>query len=269
MKRSLLYTLLPLCCILVLMSFTKSEKLVKLHNYSFNKGEQISYRVHYGFINAGESKITVSDRHYILNDRICYRVEISGNTVGAFDKILRIRNIWGSYFDTSYFQPQKSFRHIQEGKYRKREETFYDYNKRTAKVIAENDTAKVVPVVPEIQDMVSGYYYLRLLNYDGMRIGDTLHLKGIFEDQTYNFKILYMGNHEIDTKFGKMSSILIKPVMPDNKLFSGANPISMYISADKNRIPIKVKANLVVGSVELDIKDYQNLKHPLATIKKK
>jgi hypothetical protein len=269
MKRSIFIILPSVICIIALTSFVKSEKMVKLHNYSFDRGEEISYRVHYGFINAGESKVTVSDRHYILNDKICYRVEVSGNTVGAFDKILRIRNIWGSYFDTSYFQPQKSFRHIQEGRYRKREETFYDYNKRVAKVIAENDTAKLVKVSPDIQDMVSGYYYLRLLNYDSMKEGDTLHLKGIFEDQTYNFKILYMGRHVVETKFGKIPSILLKPVMPDNKLFSGTNPISFYISEDKNRIPIKVKASLVVGSVELDIKDYKNLRHPLAVLKKK
>jgi hypothetical protein len=51
--------------------------------------------------------------------------------------------------------------------------------------------------------------------------------------------------------------------MPDNKLFSGRNPIKMWISDDDNRIPLKIEAELLLGSLDLDISDHKNLKHPL------
>jgi hypothetical protein len=88
-------------------------------------------------------------------------------------------------------------------------------------------------------------------------------LTGIFENKTYNFKIIYLGKERIKTKFGKADSFVISPIMPDNKLFSGRNPIKMWISDDQNRIPLKIEAELVLGSLDLDISDYANLKYPI------
>jgi hypothetical protein len=51
--------------------------------------------------------------------------------------------------------------------------------------------------------------------------------------------------------------------MPENKLFKGAHPIRMWISDDQNRIPLKIEAELLLGSVDLDITDYSNLKYPI------
>ena len=85
---------------------------------------------------------------------------------------------------------------------------------------------------------------------------------GIFEDKTYNFRIVYLGKEKVKTKFGKTSSFVITPVMPDNKLFSGRNPIKMWISDDLNRIPLKIEAELLLGSLELDIESFQQLKFP-------
>ena len=51
--------------------------------------------------------------------------------------------------------------------------------------------------------------------------------------------------------------------MPDNKLFSGKHPIKMWISDDLNRIPLKIEAEMLVGSVDLDIEEFSNLKYPI------
>lgn len=242
---------------------TSSKPTGKVFTAAYFPGEQIRYRVHYGFFNAGEAYMRLTDKYYLVNNKVCFRAEIIGNSTGAFDKMIRIRDVWGSYFDSVNFQPQKSFRSIQENKYRKREETYYDYNANRARVIAENDTPEVVNVVPAIQDMVSGYYFLRLQNYNHLRKNDTLKLFGIFEDKTYNFNIIYLGKTRIKTKFGKSNTFVISPIMPENKLFKGAHPIRMWISDDQNRIPLKIEAELLLGSVELDITDYANLKYPI------
>ena len=42
--------------------------------------------------------------------------------------------------------------------------------------------------------------------------------------------------------------------------------MTIWISADRNLIPIKVKFNLVVGSLHMDLSEYSNLKYPLGII---
>jgi hypothetical protein len=256
--RLFFFRLLPL----VLLA-TSSKPLGKLYTAAYLPGEQLEYRVHYGFFNAGTAYMRVTDKYYLVNNKVCFRAEIIGNSTWAFDQIVKIRDVWGTYFDTVNFQPQKSFRSIRENRYRKREETFFDYSKNIAKVVAENDTPKIVKVLPNVQDIVSGYYFLRLQNYEGIKKNDTLRLNGIFEDKFYNFKILYLGKTRIKTKFGRTDCFLISPIMPENKLFKGKNPIKMWISDDKNRIPMKVEAELILGAAELDLIEYSNLKYPI------
>ncbi len=36
----------------------------------------------------------------------------------------------------------------------------------------------------------------------------------------------------------------------------------MWISADKNRIPMRIKADLIVGSIRIDLDSFSNLNHP-------
>jgi hypothetical protein len=246
------------------MAFLLSaSKPTKQFQSAFMPGEEIRYRVHYSIFNAGEAIMRVTNQHYRVNNRICYRAEVIGNSTGAFDRIVRIRDVWGSYFDTIGYQPQKSFRSIQENRYRKKEEIYFDYAKNTARIQSENGSPEEIPVQANVQDMVSGYYFLRLQKYDHLRNNDTIRLTGIFENKTYNFKIIYLGKERIKTKFGKADSFVISPIMPDNKLFSGRNPIKMWISDDQNRIPLKIEAELVLGSLDLDISDYANLKYPI------
>ena len=230
---------------------------------AYQPGEEIRYRVHYGFFNAGEAIMRVTNQHYRVNNRICFRAEVVGNSTGAFDKIIRIRNVWGSYFDTINFQPQRAFRNIQENRYRRKEETLFDYGRNKARIQAENSQPEEVSVSPNVQDMVSGYYFLRLQKYNHLRKKDTIRLTGIFENKVYDFRIVYLGKERVKTEFGKTDAFVISPIMPENKLFSGRNPIKMWISDDLNRIPLKIEAELLLGSLDMDIQSYKNLKYPI------
>lgn len=235
----------------------------KTYKATYSPGEEIQYRVHYGFFTAGEAFMRLSDKFYRVNGRPCFRSEIIGNSIGAFDHIVRIRDVWGSYFDTAYFMPQKSFRSIAENNYRKREEVYFDYNRNIATIKVENSEDQTVGIHNTIQDMVSGYYFLRLQEYGSLKKNDTIRMKGIFEDKTYDFNIIYLGKTEVKTKFGKAKAFLISPLMPSNSLFRGKHPIKMWISDDQNRIPLKIEAELMLGSLDMDIKDYRNLKFPI------
>ena len=37
---------------------------------------------------------------------------------------------------------------------------------------------------------------------------------------------------------------------------------------DKNRIPVRIKADILVGSIKADLENFKNLKHPLKIIVK-
>jgi len=62
---------------------------------------------------------------------------------------------------------------------------------------------------------------------------------------------------KLKTKLGLIDALVLEPVMPENKLFDGGEAIKVWLSDDKNRIPLKIKAEMFIGAVEVDIKSYQ------------
>jgi hypothetical protein len=76
------------------------------------------------------------------------------------------------------------------------------------------------------------------------------------DDSTYQFSIMYLGREQIKTKYGKKDSFKISPIMPENSVFSKKEAIICWISADSEKIPLKLRAKVKIGTLELDLQKY-------------
>ena len=271
-RRWLLSSLLVLP-VMSLLAFGPSDADRSLPNKSFKSGEVLQYKVHYGLINAAEATIEIDNGLHRINDRPCYKATVTGRTTGSFDFFLRIRDTWRSYIDTTSILPQKFFRNIEENNYRKKETIDFDHVKNVAEVEKHGrDKNKVkhgTYKIPEnVQDLVSGFYYLRTLNYDQRRIGEVIRVQGFFDDEVFSMDVTYKGRETVDTKAGTIRAIRLVPRMPSNKLFKGENAISVYLSDDQNKVPVLIQAEMFVGAVKVDMYKYQGLKNRLNLVAK-
>ncbi|MBC7451918.1 MAG: DUF3108 domain-containing protein [Cytophagales bacterium] len=259
--------------IFIITSFKGEVKTPTSTGAAYGPKEMLLYRLHYGFVNAGEARIEVDPAMFVINNKICYKTSVTGSTTGSFDLVMHVRDQWTSYIDTASKIPQRSMRDIVENNYRLKEMVMFDYSKNMANIILEKgkelekSTAQY-PIVSNLQDIVSGAYYLRTIDYSKLQPGATITLKAFFEDKLYDFTIRYAGKEKIDTKYGHINAIKIQPVMPDNELFDGGNSIRMWLSDDGNKIPLKIEADMFVGKVAVDLKNYSGLKYPIVFTKK-
>ena len=236
-------------------------------NESFATGEILKYRVHWGLLNAGEAVMQVSDTYFNVNGRPCYKIDVFGNTVGLVDVAIKIRNQWGAYVDTSSIIPHKAYRYIKEGGYRKNEMVSFDHENDVATVMRlDKETRKLKKkedfMVPDdVLDIVGGYYFLRTIDYDNYKKGDIIKVSSFFGDEVYDLEIRFLGRETISTKVGDINAIVMAPSLPDNDFFSGGDPVKVWISDDKNKVPLKVKAEIKVGAIEIDIKEMKNLRN--------
>ncbi|UPL48379.1 DUF3108 domain-containing protein [Hymenobacter sublimis] len=245
-----------------------SEPTRTVPNSSFERGEVLQYKVHYGLINAAEATIEVDDAVHRINERPCYRATVTGRTLGSFDYFLRIRDTWRSYIDTTSILPQRFFRNIEEKSYRKRETIDFDHQRDIVNVEShkkdKNDVKKGTFKTPNnVQDLVSGFYFLRTLNYDQRRPGEVIKVQGFFDNDVFNMDVIYKGRETVETKAGVIRAIRLVPKMPSNKLFKGENAISVYLSDDRNKVPVLIQAEMFVGSVKVDMYKYKGLRNRL------
>jgi len=229
----------------------------------FGVGERMEYKVHYGFVNAAEAVMRIEPSLAKKQNKDCYHIVIEGKSIGMFDLFMRIRDVWGTYLDKDLLVPRKFYQSIEEGRYRKKETVNFAVPKKQATVNRYDNkkkkwkSPKVFDVPKGTQDLVSGYYHLRTLNYDKYSRGDTIVTKIFFDEEIFDLKIRYLGKESVKTKLGKYQAIVFSPIMPKNDLFDGKDSIKIWLSDDGDKIPLKVKAKMFVGAVEIDIKKYR------------
>ena len=245
-------------------SYHSQEEYRQYSSVNMVPGEKMIYRVHYGIFNAAEGIMEIDRDIHIQNGRPCYKVDVVGNTVGLFDMILRIRDVWGSYIDTSAIIPHRSYRYIEEGRYRKYEIVDFNHFEENVEVTnLDKQTRKPkkkekFDIPKYTQDVVSGYYYFRTFDYDTIDKNSIIEVDGFLEDSLYHLKVKFLGREKIKTKIGEFDALVIEPIMPKNKLFRGENAIKGWLSDDELKIPLKVKAEMFVGAVEVDITGYKH-----------
>ena len=252
--------------LLATWGFVSKDSLRRIEQDSFSTGEVLRYKVHYGLINAAEAVIDVGPEIHKINNRPCYKANVYGKTIGSFDYFLRIRDTWRSYIDTSAIVPQLFHRNIEEGNYRKKEFATFDHyrNQVTVEDKKGTDTFKV----PEnVQDIVSGFFYMRTLPLDKYKNGDVIRLQGFFDDEVFDFTVVFRGRETLETKAGSIRAFKLVPKMPKNKLFSGEDAVSVYLSDDKNKIPVLIKAEMFVGSIKVNLYQASGLKYRLNSVK--
>lgn len=240
----------------------------KLKNHQFSRGETLTYNVSYSFLDAGEAVVHLDEQVHPLSGRTCYKVDVDGRTTGVVGVTFKLRDKWQSYFDTATLLPLRFYRDIQEGQYRLTETSDFDHAARKVRVQAykahRNERREDVYPLPEYaMDMISGYYFLRTLDFSRMSKGDTIRMNAFFDDKSYVFQLIYLGQETTRTKLGRLPAFIISPIMPENKLFRGRHPLRIWISDDANRVPVKIEAEMFVGKVKVDLVKAQGLKKPL------
>jgi len=271
MNRRWLYfsPLLVLLLVAAYPAIGPSDPVRSVPQNSFGRGEMIKYTVHYGLINGGEATVETANGLERINDRPCYKATVSGKTTGSFDFFLRIRDQWRAYIDTTSILPLRSQRDIAEKNYRKKETVDYDHIHDVAEVqVHDKDNPKrsTVKVANNTLELVSGFYYLRTLNFDRMHVGDVIRMPGYFDGDNFMLDIVFKGREIVETKAGDIRAFKLVPKMPNNKLFRGENAISVYFSDDRNKIPVLFQAEMFVGTVKVDMVKYQGLRSKLNVV---
>lgn len=260
---------------ILLAGFTgeRNDIYPPVKNESFVRGEMLNFKMTYGIFTVGKGSAHIHPNYFKLNNRDCYKVDVYAETVGLVNWVTDINNQYGAYVDTAAIVPHMFYRRQREGNYKKDEQTYFDHPNKKIKVrTADKKTGKfkepvVYDATPQVRDMISGFLYLRLMDFSNIKVNDTILVTGFFEDEFYRLKIVYKGKEVIRTKVGKVRTLVFKPMMPKNQLFDGENSITAYFSDDKNRIPIKIDAQMFIGSAGVELTSYSGLRNPLNVVK--
>lgn len=247
--------------LLIFVSISSAAQMRSLTNNAFKKGEVITYRVHYGFIDAGTARLEVMDEEKKYGDRDAFHIVGTGKSRGAFDWFFKVRDRYETFIDAEAIVPWVFLRRVDEGGYKINQN--YVFNPFKQKVIADGVT---FDTPANVQDMLSSFYYSRCIDYSKAKTGDIFTIPSFVDNEIFEMKIKFICRETIETDLGTFRCIKFRPVVQKGRVFKKEEDLNVWITDDDNHIPIRAQAEILVGSIKMDLESYSGLASPISKI---
>ena len=234
---------------------------------AYKAGEWLKFRIHYGIFNASFATLKLeSDK---LDTIPVYHVIGKGRTTGLARLFFKVDDRYESYFGRYDNKPHKFIRKIDEGGYTKDMEINFDYSEKKALLIDKKNNKEFdFDINNKVQDLLSAAYHLRN-NYqvEDLIEGESIVMDMLYDDDgIYQFKLKFLGKEIVKTKYGKVECLKFRPYVQSGRVFKEQESLTLWVSNDLNKIPIRIKADLAVGSIKADLDGYNGLRNQFKII---
>jgi hypothetical protein len=228
---------------------------------AYEAGEWFRFRIHYGIFNTSFATIELIDEKW--DDQPVFHARAIGKTTGLARLFFKVDDYYDSYFTQDTVRPLYFTRNIDEGGYKKNLNIRFDHQHNKAEVndLLKNETV-TFDIEPDVQDLVSCFYYLRS-QFDASTIneGEFISVNLFFDKENFIFKFKFLGTEEIKTKYGRVKALKFRPYVHSGRVFRSRESITLWVSDDDNRIPLRMEADLKVGSIVADLDAFKGLKN--------
>jgi len=247
---------------------------VQANNFPFQANEELSLDVYYKYglvmLKAGSANFKVTENSY--KDKNSYLMDLDFKTTSFFDKIFKMRDTLRSTI-TENLQPLHHIKYLHEGNYQFTEEMFFNkFSATYSEVRVKRESQQLVAFDTILTANTISYDILNLMPYISSLDFST---PGAAQETAAS---IFIGKGKIrvtirnegqeivergDTLKYKTYKIALD--FSDSNFNESKNAIEIWMSDDKNRIPVKIRAKLRIGAVEVYLASYKNLKYPLSS----
>lgn len=239
-------------------------------NTTFNAEEKLTYQVFYNWnfvwVKAGYANFSTVETTYA--GKPSYKLKAVGKTQGSYDPIYKVRDYYTSYVDKETLKPLKFIRDTNEGGYTTYEELRFNHS--SGKVASKKGKTKETVKAKEFNidqcahDLVSILYYMRNIDFENYTKGDKIPVNVFFGEKEYDLYVKYLG---IETKRvkgqGKFKCHKLSPLLVKGDIFTETDKMTVWVTADDNKVPVLIESPIKVGSVKAVIRKTENLKYPV------
>ena len=218
-------------------------------NEAFAPGEKLVYEVRALSVIAGQASLEV-DSPVMVEKRPCYPLVARAKAAFPFSAIYPVKDVQTSYFDAVDFLTWKFENDVSEGSYKVQNSERYDQVKHRLWRRHNNNAPEEVDIPPFAQDLISCFYYFRLLP---MELGKKYSIPTSSTGKNYNLVIAVIRREKVTIPMGTFDCYLVKPYVKHDTVFRNSGNIDLWVTADSRHVPVLVKSSILIGSVEISL----------------
>ncbi len=216
---------------------------------SFQVGEQLTYEISWLFITAGTAVMAVSDAG-TDGDRPLAKLITTAQSRPAITKFFPVDNRVESIVDPATLLPEHLTFKRREGK--KKEDFEYTFNQKEGKVVVvKGGTIETLEIPSGTQDVISCLYFARsMLSFQP---GSSLTMNVHHDKKNWVIEARVEEIETISGPWGEVETARVLVVMPFQGLFLNQGNIRVWFTNDDRRIPVRMKAKVIIGSIVADL----------------
>lgn len=224
---------------------------------AFAPGEVLEYDVYYnwGPLWLKAAKVTFSADTSRMGGQKVWKFVATGQSLPSYDWFFKVRDRYESVAMYTSLRPLRFYRNTSEGGFQVY--NYYQFDYQRQKLFLQTYTSKrpfsrdTLNIEGCLLDLLTAAYYARTLHFDEAAPETRFPLTLAVDETTYSLDFVFKGFETIKNKDNKgYDCMLFTAIAMEGSVFKGNEEIRVWITRDQTRIPIKVEASILVGSVK-------------------
>ncbi len=258
----------------ILLSWAAAGYAQNANEPAFAGGERLEYAISYYaklVPNSEVADVTIKTADGRYDSREVFRITGSGKVRPFFRWFFDINDTYESWLDKESLRPLKFTSDLREGKYRYSSAIVYDWVSMTADSKYRNHKrptakTKTLPLGTASYDALAQFFNLRATPAEKFTPGKALVMDLVLDDTVRKVPYKYLGRENVDVRgMGRFKSLKfsVRLTTSTGESFEDGTELFLWVSDDRNKIPLLIESPIKVGSVRVVLKGFSGLKYPL------
>ena len=216
-------------------------------------GERLTYALSWGNIPAGTAVLEVAGRQ-VLSGRSVIKLLHTARSNNFVSVFYPVNNRVESFLDEEAMLPARLSFKRREGKRKNDMEVVFDQGAHLA-IVTKDGQTETLAVPHHVQDTLSCLYYFRSLPLSAA--GDTVGMDVHHDKKNYHLELRVEGFERMQSPLGEVDTVRVLAIMPFRGLFLNEGNIRVWFTNDAARVPILVRAKVVIGSISATLTSFE------------
>jgi hypothetical protein len=250
--------------------FAGAQTSCSVTNQTFKENEYFGYRIDYNWgaiwMSAGEASFGAAKEQ--INGQTVFHFIGLGSTYPKYDWFYKVNDKYESYADTLSLKPLRFKREANEGGNYTFDDYVFNHKKKKVYTASKRDKKKTwfdsLAITSCTNDVLTAIYYTRCIDFSSYKVADTIPITFVLDGQVYPSYVRYLGSEVIHSELlGEVRCIKFRPKLIAGTLFKGGEGMTVWVTDDKNRMPVYVETPIIVGTIKVSLSKYSGLRNKM------
>jgi hypothetical protein len=218
---------------------------------AYGGGESLLYSVSWLGIKAGELLMQVV-RQAGAGD--VFLIEVTVKSAGLLAVLYPVEDHFITTVSGASRLPRRHEMVQKEGSRKNNKVTIYEQEHGRITYTKNDDAPEIFTVDGPVHNEFSAFLFMRVMPFT---MGEKTVLPTFADEKRHRVAVSLEGRQTLATLFGQRETIEVKPHLTFKGLYQKVGDPRIWLTEDPARIPVKIKAEIVIGSLTAELIAYQ------------